>query len=142
MRILADNDVVLDFLLERKPFYIEAKELLILAGLRKIEIYVAAITPVNAFYTMRKERDQETAFFAVSGLLKLVEVCNTDKSILQNAFTLGFSDYEDAVQHSSAAASGLDAIITRDVKDYKNATLPIFTPVDFLQHLKSQKDQT
>ena len=47
-------------------------------------------------------------------------------------------DYEDAVQHASAFESGLDAIITRNVKDYKNARLPIFTPDDFLQHLKSQ----
>ena len=136
MRILADNDVVLDFLLERKPFYIEAKELLILAGLRKIEIYVAAITPVNAFYTMRKERDQETAFFAVSGLLKLVEVCNTDKSILQNAFTLGFSDYEDAVQCASAVTEGLDAIVTRNTKDYANSPIQIYTPAEFLEILR------
>jgi len=40
-------------------------------------------------------------------------------------------------------ANGLDAIITRNVKDYQNAILPVFTPAEFLQHLKSQqKNQT
>ena len=138
MRILADNDVVLDFLLERKPFYIEAKELFVIAGLGKIEIYVAAITPVNAFYTMRKERDRETAFFAVSGLLKLVEVCNIDKSILQNAFKLGFSDYEDATQCASAVAEGLDAIVTRNLRDYKKSPIPVYSPAEFLEVLQNE----
>ena len=138
MRILADNDVVLDFLLERKPFYSEAKELFVIAGLGKIEIYVAAITPVNAFYTMRKERDRETAFFAVSGLLKLVEVCNIDKFVLQNGFTLGFSDYEDAVQCASAIAEGLDAIVTRNTKDYANSPVQIYSPAEFLEVLQNE----
>ena len=68
MRVLADNDVVLDFLLERKPFNGEAKELFRLVGRKKLEIYVASITPVNAFYTIRKERDKQTALVAVRGI--------------------------------------------------------------------------
>jgi hypothetical protein len=42
------------------------------------------------------------------------------------------TDYEDAVQHAAAQAAGLDAIITRDLKDYKHSILPVYSPADFL----------
>jgi hypothetical protein len=51
------------------------------------------------------------------------------------ALSLSFSDYEDAVQHASATASGLDAIVTRNLTDYKGATLPVFSPANSLAQL-------
>ena len=138
MRVLADNDIVLDFLLKRKPFYGEAKELFRLAARKKIEIYVASITPINAFYTIRKERDRATAFAAVRGVLELLSVCSTDKRTLQSAFSLGFSDYEDAVQCASAMAEGLDAIVTRNLRDYKNSPIPVHSPPEFLEVLRNE----
>jgi hypothetical protein len=61
------------------------------------------------------------------------------KSILDEADELPFADYEDAVQHASATASSLEVIVTRDVHDYKNATLPVLSPREFLDKLKSQQ---
>ncbi len=137
MRVLLDNDVVLDFILKRPPFNVEAKKIFDYAGGGKITIYISAITPINAFYTTRKEKGKDIAFKAVEGLLKLVEVCRTDKSVLQNAFTLGFSDFEDAVQCASAMAENLDAIVTRNIKDYKNSTIKVYSPTEFLQFLQT-----
>ena len=133
MRVLLDNDVVLDFILKRPPFNVEAKAVFDYAGRGEITIYISTITPINAFYTTRKEQGKDIAFKAVEGLLKLVEVCRTDKSVLQNAFTLGFSDFEDAVQCASAISENLDAIVTRNTKDYKSSTVEIYSPTEFLQ---------
>jgi predicted nucleic acid-binding protein len=134
-RILLDNDVVLDFILKRQPFFIEADEIFIRLQNKEFEVYISAITPINAFYTTRKEKGKEIALKAVEGLLKIVEVCRTDKQVLQDAFTLNFSDFEDAVQCSSALAENLDAIVTRNTKDYKNASITVYSPSDFLQIL-------
>ncbi|MDQ2746119.1 MAG: PIN domain-containing protein [Acidobacteriota bacterium] len=135
MKILLDNDVVLDFILKRPSLNIKAKQIFDCAGRGEIKIYISAITPINAFYTTRKEKGKDIAFKAVEGLLKLVEICRTDKSILQNAFALNFADYEDAVQHECAVAENLDAIVTRNVKDYKNSSIQIYSPTEFLQVL-------
>lgn len=133
MRVLLDNDVALDFLLTRHPFFAEANEIFVRLQNKEFAAYVSAITPINAFYTTRKEKGKGVAFKAVEGLLKLVEVCRTDKSVLQNAFKLGFSDFEDAVQCASALAEYLDAIVTRNTKDYKNSPVKVYSPTDFLQ---------
>ena len=137
MRILLDNDVVLDFILTRQPFFAEADEIFVRLQNEEFMAYISTITPINAFYTTRMEKGKDVAFKAVEGLLKLVEVCRTDKSVLQNAFTLSFTDFEDAVQCASALAENLDAIVTRNTKDYKNSPVKVYSPTEFLQYLQS-----
>lgn len=137
MRVLLDNDLVLDFLLVRQPFFLEADEIFIRLQNKEFRAYTSAITPINAFYTTRKEKGKDVAFKTVEGLLKLVEVCRTNKSVLQNAFTLNFADYEDAVQCASAMAENLDAIVTRNTKDYKNSSIKAYSPSEFLQFLQT-----
>ncbi|MBA4121280.1 MAG: PIN domain-containing protein [Acidobacteria bacterium] len=137
MKILLDNDVVLDYVLERQPFYAPAAEIFMLNAVNDITVYVSGITPVNVFYTGRKLKGKDFTFKAVRRLLLLVEVCRMDKQILQNAFALNFTDYEDAVQCASALAENLDAIVTRNTKDYKNSSVKVYSPSEFLQYLQT-----
>ena len=97
------------------------------------------MTPVNVFYFVRKFRDIAVARQAVDLLLDSFTVCPLTAAVLRAAQALPISDYEDAVQHASGTAVGVEAIVTRNVNDYKNATVPIFTPTDFLHHLNSGK---
>ena len=58
----------------------------------------------------------------------------TDKEIIQTALNSPFTDFEDALQNYSAEFSGeIDAIITRNIKDFKNSTLGVLTPDDFVK---------
>ena len=138
MRVLLDTDVVLDFVLEREPFAGAAGELFRLAAQDAYNGYVSGITPVNVFYLGRKVKGAASVLQVLRNLLAVMRVCPVNQHVLNDAFALPFSDYEDAVQHACAAASGLDAIVTRNLEDYKNATLPVFSPTDFLSHLKTQ----
>jgi predicted nucleic acid-binding protein len=97
MRVLLDTNVVLDFILKRTPFNVEAKETFLRAAHRQIEIFVSPITPINAFYTTRKEKGKDTAFESIEKLLKIVRLTKSNKLIFQNALALNFNDYEDAV---------------------------------------------
>lgn len=133
MRVLLDTNVVLDFVLARQPFFIEADEIFSRLRNRDFEVFVSAITPINVFYTTRKETDKATAFSAVEELLKLVQIAESNNRIYQNALALSFNDYEDAVQHECAASENLDAIVTRNTKDYKKASVKIYSPTEFLQ---------
>ena len=117
MQILLDNDVVLDFVLEREPFFTDAEMISQHLDSGDIECYVSAITPINVFYTTRKLKNKNVALQAVKDLLVAIKVCRTNKIVLQNAFALNFTDYEDAVQCASTLAENLDAIVTRNVKD-------------------------
>ena len=138
MRALLDTDVVLDVITERAPFAVAAAELLDLNEQGLFEAYISAITPINIFYIARKAKSSPDLKQAVKHLLQAVRVCPIDHAVLTDALALPFADYEDAVQHVSAGAIGLDAIVTRNLDDYQNATLPVYSPFDFLNYLKAQ----
>jgi predicted nucleic acid-binding protein len=139
MRVLLDTDVVLDFLLACEPFAAAARALFMLIARGACVGYVCGITPINVFYLARKDKDGIEAKQVIGKLLSLVQICEVNRAILEAALALPFSDYEDATQHACAVASGLDAIVTRNLDDYKNATLPVFSPTDFLNYLQSQQ---
>ena len=141
MRVLLDTDVILDVFLKREPFAEAAAELWRANEQGLYEGYVSAITPVNLFYVARRIKDVTVAHAAVTELLAAFHVCPIDQLTLQSALALPFQDYEDAVQHMSAASSQLDAIVTRDAQDYAQATLPIMSPRDCLKQIVSQADK-
>ncbi|HEX8847680.1 MAG TPA: PIN domain-containing protein [Pyrinomonadaceae bacterium] len=140
MRALLDTDVVLDHLIEREQFAQAAGELLELNAQGAFDGYISGITPINIFYIAKKTMGRDKLMQALKDLLLAVRICPITYDILNQAFALPFSDYEDAVQHVCATASGLDAIVTRNLEDYKNATLPVFSPTDFLKQLTATEE--
>ena len=137
IKALLDTDVNLDFILQRQPFFAEADEIFLRCSNGDFEAYVCDITPVNIFYIGRKEIGRQPTVQAIADLLRMAKICTVEKNILQMALTSPITDYEDAVQHECAAAENLDAIVTRNTKDYKNSSVKIYSPSEFLQFLQT-----
>ncbi|RZK13372.1 MAG: PIN domain-containing protein [Hymenobacter sp.] len=131
-----DTNVVLDFLARREPFA-EAALAIFRAGLEKrATLYVASLSFSNLYYTLRKQTDPKTARALMAHLQSLVTVIAVDADTISQAITGPFADFEDAIQHYAAAAVPLiDAIITRDLRDFAPSTLPVLTPTQALTHL-------
>lgn len=137
MRVLIDTNVILDYVLERHPFHADAENIVLLAAKQSFAGYLSSITPINVYYTGKKLKGKDLTIKAVRRLLKLFEIASADKNVLQKAFTANFNDYEDAVQHECAVAENLDAIVTRNTKDYKNSKITVYSPDEFLQFLQT-----
>ncbi len=140
MRTLIDSDVCLDFLLQRPDHFHEANILFTHVEEKLFLAYVCAVSLTSVHYIVRKEKDPLTALAAVDGLLLLANVCPVDHNVLQNARMMEFRDYEDAVQCASAMAENLDAIVTRNLKDFKKSRIPVYSPGEFLEVLKNRID--
>jgi len=137
MRILLDTDVVLDFLLARQPFEQDARAIWIACAQGRVVGYVSPITPVNVFYIARKSKGVAGARQLVGDMLRILKICLLDQAVIQAAHALPMDDFEDAVQAASAAAAGLDGLVTRNSKHYSAAPLTILTPVEALARLPS-----
>lgn len=137
MRVMLDMNIVLDHLLKRIPWADDATALWQANSAGDFDAFVSAITPVNVFYIARKGVGVVLARRIIESLLISVSICVVDRAILQAAHVLGFKDYEDAVQHASATATQMDAIVTRDPGGYMDATLPVLAPADFLRQLRT-----
>ena len=135
MTALVDTNILLDYFLARQPFDVPALAIWRANEQGRFAGYFSGITVVNLFYVARKEIGKTGARQAVAELLAVMHVAPIDEAVVRVAHSLQWSDYEDAVQHASATASGLDAIVTRNLADYKGATLPVFSPAEFLAQL-------
>lgn len=137
IKALLDTDINLDFVLQRQPFFTDADEIFLRCSSGDFVGYVCDITVMNAFYIARKQISRQRTIQAITDLLIMTKVCTAEKNVLKNALTSPITDFEDAVQHECAVAENLDAIVTRNVKDYKNSTVKVYSPSEFLRLLKT-----
>lgn len=128
MKVLFDTNVILDVLLDRKP-HAEAATLLF-ARVERGEMigYVCATTITTIFYLASKVVGIDAARLQIKNILTLFQVAVVDSVVLEKALISGFSDFEDAVLYQSAEATGVDCLVTRNIKDFKLAKLPIYLP--------------
>ena len=139
MRVLIDTNIVLDFLLQREPFFQDADLLFQAIDAGQVVGYVTATTLTDIFYISRKHsRSVEQARQAVSATLTAMVICPVNRAVLESAFNSGLADFEDAVQIFCAVAQGLDAILTRDDRGFLNSPVPVLSIQELLVQLGTQ----
>lgn len=132
--LFIDTDIIIDFLIDRKPFSREAAIIFTLIDQKKLKGYVSSLTFNNLFYILRKIESQKKVISKLDSLSKLLTVLNVDNQNIRDAIDSGFPDFENSVQYYCAlGCKKVEAIIARNTKDYKNSSLPVMTPVDFLK---------
>lgn len=127
-----DTTVVLDVLLEREPHVDAAAKLFALIDNGRLEGSISATTATTVYYIAAKSLGRARARTQVHELLGLFDVAAVDREVLDRALDLDFADFEDAVAHEAARTSGMSAIVTRDGRDFVNASLPVFAPQELL----------
>src|SRR5690606_11952655 len=95
---------------------------------------LSAVSINNIYYIVRRFLGHKKTLEVIEVLTEMTEIIGTTRKEILQALGNDFSDYEDSIQYSSAlTVEGLDAIITRNTKDYKNATIAVMTPLNFLK---------
>ena len=141
MTVLIDTCVIIDLLQKREPFWNDAKEIFLLAANRNIKGCVSAKSVLDIYYiTHRAIHNNEAARLAVKNLTELFMILDTSGGDCKKALLSDTADYEDAVMIETAISNRVDAIITRNIKDYSNSRIPVYTPADFLNIIKSKTD--
>ena len=69
------------------------------------------------------------------GLRSITSIIEVGELIIDSALKSRLNDFEDAVQYYTAKSAKADFIITRNIKDYKQSTIPVFTAEQFLRTL-------
>ena len=133
-KIFVDSDVVIDFFTDREPHVNPASEIFELNEQGMLKIYLSAVSINNIYYIVRKFLGHKKTIDVIELLTEMTEIIGTTKSEIIQALKNDFSDYEDSVQYSSALTiQGINAIITRNIKDYKNTKIAVMTPLNFLK---------
>ena len=133
-RVLIDSDVILDSFFDRKPFAEYSSLILSLCESREIKGFLTPLTYSNVYYLLRQTAKHDRVIEKLKQLLKITDVLQMDRSVVENALNSGFKDFEDSLQNSSAGNSGnINLILTRNLKDYKNSELGVFSPETYIK---------
>ena len=130
IRLVVDVDVVLDVLARRMPHYGRSAEVWAAVETDRVEGLIAAHTVTTIHYLLTRHGNRSTAAAAVHDLLSVFGVAAVDGDVLRHALSLGWSDYEAAVQMAAAISAGATHVVTRNTADYRSAPLPVLLPAE------------
>jgi predicted nucleic acid-binding protein len=131
-KVFVDTDICIDLLSGRKPFNKTAEILFSLADNNKVKIYVSSFSFSNLDYILRSKCSSTHSRQLIGKFKTLVIVLPVNSKTIDLAIASGFNDFEDAIQYSCAIENNLTTIITRNIKDYKKASIAVLTPETFI----------
>ena len=134
MRILIDTNVLIDYILRREPYTDDAEKIIFLCKNMQIEGCIAAHSVMNIFYILRKLMTLEKRKKFLNHISEFIEIVGIDRRKIMSAVNNDqFTDVEDCLQSECAKEFSADYIVTRNVKDFQNSTIPAISPDDFLK---------
>jgi len=132
--LFIDTDIIIDFLIDRKPYSREAAILFTLIEQKKLRGYSSSLTFSNLYYILRKIETHNKVISKLDSLSKILSILKVDEQTIKSAINSGFLDFEDSIQYFSARDyKKISVIITRNIRDYKNSEIPVMTPGDYLK---------
>lgn len=133
MQVVVDTNVFLDFLLDREnaddaeAFFLwcrkyKVKPLITSMSLRDIE-YIAH----QRFHDRKLSRDIQIKAYQMSNKVLGISADSAIESLYNDG------DYEDTLIINAAKENLMDAIVTNNTKDFRDKTMPCFTPQEIIK---------
>ena len=136
MKVLLDTNVLLDAIEVRKEFFDDSSMVVLLAT--EYEGFIVASSVMDIYYIEHKRNhDKKKTKTIVDKLFKIFDILDTTAEDCRKALRSNIPDFEYAVMIESAKRNGIDCIVTRNAKDFKNSSIPVYTPMEFLRILKN-----
>lgn len=136
-KLFLDSDIIIDFYAKRADYDVSKQLFSTFVENDEISVFTTPIVLANVHYILCKYSNKTMAKTQLSNLMWFVNVLGVDKNTFLTALAEDYIDFEDSLQFLSAEKAGLDAIITRNKKDYQHSQLPVFSASEFLAKIKS-----
>ena len=138
MKVLIDTCVAIDFLQKREPYHKDAYRIFHAAATNLFTGCITAKAATDIYYLMhRHTHSDQAARTQLAQLLTLIGMVDTSSEDIFHALSSDISDFEDAVMAETAVRSHMDCIVTRNSRDYIRSAVPVYTPEELLEILKS-----
>jgi hypothetical protein len=132
IKVFFDLNIILDVLQNREPFYEASAQLLAYAETGKVQGFIAPHSLTTLFYLIAKDQSAAKARATITNLLQFISVAKIDQSTIEQAMSLSYRDFEDAVQMISALQCKADYFVTRNPKDFHPPMLTVIQPSELI----------
>ena len=135
-KLLVDTNILIDLLADRQPFSKFAIEIFSLAQNNKVKLFTSSHSYATAHYLLKKYMSEADLRKALISLLDFIELVPIDTAIIKKSLLSKHKDFEDAIQiFAASAVDRVDFIVTRNLKDFKDAGITVLPPDELLNHL-------
>jgi len=136
IKILVDTNVIIDLLAKRGKFYLDSLQLFSLADQSKIQLIISTLSIANTHYLLNDVMKMKDARVVIRKFKVLVTAYSLSDKIVELALNdKSFKDFEDGIQFYTALEANCNAIVTRNIRDFKNSSIPVFRPKEYLYQL-------
>ena len=132
MKVFIDANVVLDLLLQRHSFYLNAEKIFSLSDKGRMTLCLSAVSFASITYHLEKHIKGRDIRSVLRNLSKIVKILPFNQRIIENALYSNFKDIEDGYQYFTAKEYGIPIVVTRNVKDFVVDDISVLTPEQFL----------
>ena len=130
--IFIDTNILIDFVTEKEPFATYSKGMFSVAENKNIVMNVCALSFNNVYFTVKKRLGRGKAKTSIKQFLDITKCLPVDNIVINQAIASQFRDFEDAIQYYCALQiPQCEAIITRNIKDFKLNAIPVMYPEAF-----------
>lgn len=141
LKVMLDTNILLDSILERKPWEDMADALLREGRSRKhMQAFVTAPSLNDVYFIVSRNRDADTARTFLRYVLECCDVLPVGASACTAALSEGFPepDFEDGLIAAAAVEGRMDLIISRDEDAFNNLPVMKIHPQLFTAFFMSQ----
>ena len=127
-RVLVDLNVVLDVLLDRRPYAVAAARVWGVFERGNSQGFLPAHAFTTIHYLATRARGRAFARRTIDDLLRVFDVAAVDGAVIRKALSFEWPDFEDAVCAAAALASGSDTVVTRDPDGFPDSPIRVVDP--------------
>ena len=138
MRLLADTNVLLDYLLRRPGYGEDIRDLFVMDFCGDAELWASAKSFADVFYVARKAIGSRAAQKNMRALLEHLRGVAIDGDDEQAAAEACWSDYEDCLIARAAEKVKASYIVTRDKAGFSRADILALAPRELLEEVSSK----
>lgn len=133
--LFLDTNILVDAIANREPHAMWAYAILQQAEQGSSHLYTTATSVSTCWYVLRLNGSRSEHRMAISKLLTLVRIIPISHEAFQSALeATEFKDVEDAAQYFAALEfNGIDAILTRNVKDFNPSKIRVCTAEEWIR---------
>lgn len=136
-KVFYDTNALLDAILDRDGSK-DMQLLMELGRLGEIRNYTSVLTIANIAYVVRKIVPPTEIRHILKRYVKAFEVLPMDAGCVGEAIRFPGKDFEDNLQIACAIANNCNFIISRNIKDFQQSPIPVYTIQNFVDNLVSE----
>lgn len=134
--VFVDTNILIDLLADRPPFSKFAIEIFDLAEKKKVRLFTSSHSYATTHYLLKKHVGEKELRELLYSLLDFINLISIDIFIIKKSLLSSHKDFEDAIQMFAAnSITDMDFIVTRNLKDFKDAGITVLPPDEVIQFL-------